>query len=100
MRKADNENSFLVKLDPKTIEAVWADHVLTCERCAQVDVDKSVTLKHACPEGSQYVKVILRKQVEPQLAAQLRADLEQEKKMRGEYYASKRDVAAAMRYKQ
>jgi hypothetical protein len=100
MKKADNENSFLVKLDPKTIEAVWADHLRTCERCAQVNVDKSVTLSHACPEGAQYVKVILRKKADPQLAAQRHADREQEKAARGKCYASKRDVAAAMRYKE
>lgn len=100
MKKPDNENSFLVKLDPKTIEAFWSDHVSHCRHCGQVNVDVPVTLKHACPEGVQYINVILRKREEPKLAAQLRADREQARKMRGECFASERDVAAAMRYKE
>lgn len=93
------ENDFRVKLDPKTIEAVWRDHLLGCPRCTHVDLERPVTLRNACPEGVQYVKVIFAKRAEPELAKKRKAEREQQKKMRGEFFASKKDIAAAMRYK-
>lgn len=59
--KTPEQEAFLARLNPKGIEGVWMDHVSHCDRCQMYDEDRPATLSHVCPEGVQYLRVILRK---------------------------------------
>ena len=45
------------ELDPQTdkenfINVYWGDHYPSCEKCREVDLEKSATFANACAEGS------------------------------------------------
>lgn len=84
------DNDFRVKLDPRTIEAVWTDHLTGCVRCKLADIDSPATLTNACPEGVQYIKVLLVKRNPPP---------RRERPPRPEGWVDKETAKRAMKYK-
>ena len=88
--KTDHQAAFLERLNPRTIEAVWHDHCAHCERCKQWKEAEPTTLAHVCPEGVNYVKVIIAKH-----APKKKRELVE----RDKFWASKEQIKAAMRYK-
>lgn len=65
MKNPVANNGFLSRLNPKTIEAVWQDHLIACQHCRKhcrkVEFTKTATLVHCCPEGAEYIKVMAQK---------------------------------------
>ncbi|MFA4987658.1 MAG: hypothetical protein WC712_13840 [Candidatus Brocadiia bacterium] len=90
MKNPDQTNSFRTRLDPATIEGVWADHLSGCKRCQLIDLDAVATFGNGCAEGVQYLTVILRKRNPPP---------KRERVERGKYWASEEEVRRLMRYK-
>lgn len=88
--KTGQQLEFLERLNPRTIEAVWGDHCRRCACCRLWEEDKSATLVHVCPEGLNYVKVILAKHAPKK---------PREPIVRSVYWASKEQVKALMKYK-
>jgi hypothetical protein len=97
--KANASHDFRIMLDPKNIEAVWASHVKDCARCKFVVIDQPVTLENCCAEGSRFLKVILEKNAAPELARKRKAEREQVKASRDEFFATAAQMKAAMKYK-
>lgn len=99
MKAGINSDSLNSRLDPRTIEAVWEDHLAQCKRCGFVVFDQPVTLANCCPEGSQYIKVLLEKRALPELAKKKKADAARAKNMRGDFYGTKKQVKSLMKFK-
>lgn len=79
------------RLNPATIETIWAGHKRRCERCQLWDEVSSAGLVHVCPEGAQYAKVLLAKRNPPP---------KRERVERSENYVSKERLKQVMRYRE
>lgn len=97
--RVHGDAGFKAKLDPKNIEAIWADHEQGCARCRLVELESPATLVHCCPEGAQYLKVIFEKMRAPAIASARKADRKAARRARGETYTSKAKALALTRYK-
>lgn len=87
--KTPEQEAFQARLHPKTIEAVWAEHVKGCNRCQLYVAGETSTLAHVCPEGVQCLNVLMTKTMPK--AKRVRAQ-------RPGMWASKEEVKRVTRY--
>lgn len=60
----------------KAINVFWKEHSFGCEKCRQVNLNKSATFSLSCAEGGPLLMEELKKRVLPEIKARQEKELE------------------------